>query len=284
MIPRASIIVGGINVAANPHPAGTYLRLIRHVVDRSVWLGGSDYATITAPTSTTTTPGDIYHGRICVWTEIDKSGDWLDKKTKQKVAETDKKSIVLPEDKAPNARFFLYAIDVSRHLLIYEMQNDVGQRFGGKRAERFFTGLFADLPDDFPSVDITLIPEEGTVDRILNMPKLRHLKIVVTRPNSEDLNDDFDRVYKKMEANHAATQVVEYAKQAKADRLTPDDDTRTLARIAAVNGYVEGKSRDTKLESTKEHPKQIPLRVSKDGSTLPHFLEAIRSFFTKPKE
>jgi len=246
------------------------------VANIEIPVGGSDYAKITPPFESATQP-DILHGRICVWTIIEKDSDWFNRSTNDKASESDKKKVIIPEDIAPNYRYFLYAFNVKSHKLIFEMRNEFRQSFGSRRAEKFFTQLFEHLPEGIETVDITLIPDEGSVDAILTLPKLRFLKIHVTRPNPEDLTDEFNAVMEKLNAQKARTFVQELYKAPRVESLIPDEETRTLAHVASTNGFVEGKSRDVQ-DSTKSHPKIIQVEVPKNGSALARFFSAFLHF------
>jgi hypothetical protein len=271
------IFVGAINITASPHGAGTYQRLIEFVAGKVVSLGGSDYGKLTAPKVLDSDPSQMI-GRICVYTEIDKTGDWFNKETNDKASDADKKSVILPDELAPNYRYFNYAIDLKRHLIIYEMLNEMRQSFGAKRAEKFFTLLFRDLPENYPLVDITLIPEEDSVERILSIPKLNRLKIFITRPNPEDLDDEYTEVMKTLSEENARSLTREIEKAPGADRLTPNSRTRKLAFVAAKNGYVEGSARGQAPDSTKSHAKRAEIEVGKDGSSILRFLSSFHIF------
>lgn len=160
----SSITVGAINITASPHNKDTYRLLIKNAAGRIIRLGGSDQAMLTEPNEDEH-DSTILHGRICVWAEIDKRGDWFNKKTHEKATESDKDSVVIPEEIAPNYRYFIYAIDLTRHLIIYEMKNEFRQTFGHARAAKFFSQLFKDEGEKGILIDTTVIPEEGTVNK-----------------------------------------------------------------------------------------------------------------------
>jgi len=119
--------------------------------------------------------------------------------------------------------------------------------------------------------------EEGSVEKILALPRLRHLKIVVTRPNPDDLADDYAAVMKRLADQKARTLTQELQKAPKGDRLIPDADTQSLAKIAGTNGYVEGVGKDAH-DSTKSHPKRRWIEVAKDGSSIVRFLTGFVHF------
>ena len=194
------ISVSALNLSASPHPEGVYRNLLRYAAGYEVALGGSDYAQITNPTYRSAEDHNVIHGRIGVWTPISKEADWYDRTTKDKATAEQKRLISIPDNIEPNYRYFYYAFDIKRHLLIFENRNSEGQTFSVSRCEKLFDILFDDLPEDAgaDSVAVSAIPETGTVETILSLPKLRHLKIVVTRPNAEDLSEEYQAIMDKM--------------------------------------------------------------------------------------
>jgi hypothetical protein len=103
------------------------------------------------------------------------------------------------------------------------------------------------------------------------------------RPNpGEDLHDEEAEILKRIEEEHAKSQMIEYIKAAGVPALTPTERTRRLALIAARNGTVQGEGKDesgTKLvESTNKHPKQVSYAVGPDSSAELQFLDRLRFF------
>jgi hypothetical protein len=60
------IIVGGLNVAASPHPPGIYERALNAVVDMPIAIGGHDMAKINKPSLRTVGSRKILFGQILV--------------------------------------------------------------------------------------------------------------------------------------------------------------------------------------------------------------------------
>jgi hypothetical protein len=275
------IVVGALNIAASPHPSGIYQRLFELSAETPIHLAGSDWAKIT---KVEPRGANVLFGRILVWTEIDKNASWLNT-TKNKEATADEKDkIAIPEDIRPNFKGFYFAINTANHLLLVEFRNEFGHSFGSKRAERFFSellNLFA-VTAGIDGVEVTAIPEDDSVDRILRMFSLRHLKIVLIKPNPDINTSDVNRVLNKLAENKARKQILELVKEARAPTLTPDEDTRKLAMIASTNGYVEGQGKDKDgrqlTESTKEHPKRVSYVVGDDQSSEVQFISRLTNF------
>lgn len=277
------IVVGAINVVATPHPSGVYVRILQKAADHEIRIWGRDYAKITRPEARKN-DDNIYCGRILVWTEITKDGPWLDKKKNDEASEEEKKKIQIPPQLEPNFRSFNYALNVSKHKIIIEYENDFRERFGPTRAEKLFSRLFSTeiLGADAPDVTVTVIPEEGLIERILGIPKLRRLEIYIERPNPDDLGDDAAQILGNLKDQGAKSQEIIYAKAPSIKSLKPSRETRTIANVAAQNGYVVGKGKDKHgnpiEESTKDHPKRVRLTLQKGQSALAKFLSSISLF------
>jgi hypothetical protein len=276
------ISVGALNIVASPHDRpGIYSELLSAVADKEIHVWGSDRAKITAPEPLVNHPGQLY-GRILVWAEIDTKGKWFNKQLNQEATERDMSAMELPPHIRPNFRSFYFVFIESIHRLVLEYRNEMGQSFGPKRAEMFFHNLFdTQLPLGSPTVDVTIIPADDTLDRIYAIPRLAKLQVFVKRPNPDDVASDADRILSRLEKQGARSQKLELVKDSNSITLTPDEDTRATAGVAAQNGYVSGEGKDNEgrriVESTKSHPKIEHLRVGEESS-FATFLTGLRSF------
>jgi hypothetical protein len=281
-MPRhAWIELGAINVSASPHPDGVYRQMLLAAANKDIEVFGDDFAKITEASERD--PG-IFIGRILVWTKIDKGGDWVNLQKNQKASEQDKSKIVLVPTIQPNYKSFQFAFIEKKHWLVVEYKNELRQRFSPKRAERFFRNLFSRdiLGEEFPDIEITVIPDEDSLARLLSIEHLRRLKIVIVRPNPDDMGDHAEEVLASMEQNGAGQYAVELAKARGISTLTPSPKTLNLAEIATTNGYVQGEGRngDTPVfESTKDHPQVYKIKVPAGSSFSAEFFSAIKSFF-----
>lgn len=260
------ITLGALNISADPHPEGIYRRFFAAAANRVVHLRGSDYAKITEPQDRGTDPPSFY-GRVLVWTEINKDGKWLNQKKNEEATPAEKAKIQIPEDIDPNFRSFNFVFVENAHRLVLEYENELGQHFGPKSADRVFSFLLSEkyFGDETPEVSITVVPSSEVLDRIYNIYRLRRFEIFVMRQNADDLTDEVGRVLDRLVKQGAKSQKLELAKRARIKTLKPDDDMKTLAEVATTNGYVagEGVDEDGKPvhESTEKHPKTVTLDV-----------------------
>lgn len=283
-MPTTQIEVAALNVVASPHPKGVYREILGSIANKEVTLWGSDRAKITEFLPMEDRQNLLY-GRILVWGEIDKDGKWLNK-TKNIEATPEEKQLIadsIPEDYEPNFRSFYAIFSEEKHRLVFETKNELGQHFAPSRAERMFQRLFdRHLPDSSSDVDVTAIPEDETLDNIFAIPKLRRLEIFLKRTNADDSSEDERRILRRMERESAGSFKTELVKAPKKKTLTPDNNTKSMAAVAAAgNGHVTGEGKDAKgkkvFESTKEHPKIRTIEVE-GTSSFAAFLSSLRFF------
>ncbi len=278
------IEVGALNIVASPHPDGVYRQVLRQVANKEVPLWGSDRAKITEFQEMEDRP-DLLYGRILVWSEIDPDGKWLNKVKNVEATVEEKKEIAeaIPQDYEPNFRSFYFLFVEGKHRLVFEVRNELGQHFAPSRAERLFERLFERyLPDDAPSMSVTAIPEDDTLEKIFAIPKLRYLEIFLKPPNPDDLDEAAERVLRRLNRESAGSRKVTLVKAPKKKTLTPDHETKTVAAVAAKgNGSVTGEGKDENnkavFESTEKHPKTRQLEVV-GKTSFATFLSSLRFF------
>jgi hypothetical protein len=264
-----TIEVAALNITASPHPPGIYVKILQAVAGREISLWGSDRAKITEPRGIEGRPDDFF-GEILIWAHIDTESPWINKDIDAEASPEDMQVVVdaLPENLEPNFRTFTYVLNQSSHVLVFECRNEERQRLSPQRARRLFGMLFErHLPEDMPGVDITVIPELESLEKIFSIKRLRKLDIFISRPNPDDIGEDFKRIMDGLLAEGARSQKIEKIKAAKEPTLKPSDETKRLAEIASTNGYVSGEGKDEAgakvFESTEDHPKIRRLDVLK---------------------
>jgi hypothetical protein len=276
MADTVTIVMGAINIAADPHPKGVYRAMFEAAADTPAKIWGSDWAKLTAPIDRESSPPSFY-GRILVWTEIDRDGKWLNQDEDREATPIEKKEIRIPETLDPNFRSFNFVFLESRHLLVLEYQNELGEHFGPQRAGKLFRKLFVkDEPEEGqPVVEVTIVPSTEALEMIFAIPRLREMEINVVRPNPDSLDEQEERILQKLLDQGAKEQTLILKKRAGVPNLQPDDETRMLAAVAANNGYVSGKGKDEDgkpvFESTRDHPKTVTAEVVGTSSIATFF-------------
>ncbi|MER9330054.1 DUF4747 family protein [Mesorhizobium sp. M0488] len=275
------VSVFSLNIAANPHDAGAYRGILARAARIIVQARGSDYARITDPRQNERYK-HILQGQILIWTEIDIEGPWIDLDKGEQIGPELKKTISIPPNARPNFRAFDFVFDEKTHQLYFETRNDLDQTVGATVVHRIFAGLLSVsvLGPDFPSVEVTLVPEKDAIEKIIALPRLSSLFIRVVRPNPDGASPEaVSRINAKLDALHAQKLETRIQKALEAERITLDAEYRELAEVGAENGVVKGEGRyadGTKVElSTRDQPKKIVVEMEKGDSFFARLLSTI---------
>lgn len=260
---------GILNVVASPHPPGTYERLISTASERRrVLFRGDQYGSISPPD---TRESGLLLGRLVIWTQIDESEPAVVIDQLREVDFEDLE-VSIPENLGFNCRVFLWAFRLSDHKLFIETKNEFGKTLSPRSVAKFFGRLFsqAELGQPFPYVEVTVIPEDDTVRRVLDVPNLKKILIHLNRPNPDDVNTDASRIMARLEAMGAKVQVTQLT-AIPGETLRLDEETRVTAEVAAFNGFVETKGSlggELIRRSTKEYPRMIRKTLNQIGTRL----------------
>jgi hypothetical protein len=284
-MPREQFVeVGALSLDANPHPPGVYVRLLRRAAGFLVKARASDYAKITEPKKSDRYE-HVYTGRILVWTEIDIKGAWIDLQSEEELARELKRQISIPEHARPNFRTFNYIFDDRKHLFYFETRNEFNQKLGPTTARRLIAQMLSHelLGFNEPEVEVSIVPDEGAVDRILALPGLRVLEMRVARPNADVSSPQArKRVFAELDKLHAQRMERRYVKSGGAETLTPTPEVRELAEVAADTGYLRGEGRDLndkRVElSTENDPRRWYVSMDAGGSFLSRLASKIKLF------
>jgi Domain of unknown function (DUF4747) len=278
---QRTIQICALNIAADPHSEGVYVRLLTRAADFIVNARASDYAKITRPQQSERIPR-FYTGRILLWTELDIQGRWLDLSNEDELTPEARRAISIPENARPNYRTFDYVLDNEDHRVYFEARNEFGQGLGPTVARTIFSRLLSQELQgaDAPEVEVTVVPDTRALERILELPGLRMLFIRVVRPNPDVSAEAVQRVLDRLDAEHAQREEITLVKTATAERLTPTDELLELAAVASENGLVRGEGRTDdghKLEVSTSHlPQRIYVPLDAGQNFLARLLAVFR--------
>lgn len=274
-----------LNIAANPHPKGVYEKILTKAALYPVNYWGSHYATVSKPIAG---KDGFFRGRIVCWVEIDKNEPAV---FKDKLEEVDFNDLNLdiPNNVGFNSRVFLYVFRESDHVLFFETLNDTGKRLSPRYAKKILELLTSPQVQgpESPLVEVTAIPEDDSLRRILSISKLTRLHIHLVRPNADDL--DVARVLERLEKQGARSEDKVLVAAPGDGGITPDDETKTEAEVAVFNGYVQGAGYDdegTRIDlSTKEYPRTIRKKVGEFGSSFAEIMSvAVETVLRSPRQ
>jgi Domain of unknown function (DUF4747) len=275
MITTRTIKISALNIAMHkPHSAQRYIELFKDAkkLNYLVRLGslhgvilGSLYGSKDGNTSSEIT-GEIYR-----FVKLDPSEPWFNVETSNVASEDEVGRINIPSYLLPHLQRIEFVFKPVEHELWFVSQ-DRKDRLGPQAAAKFFQSLFdrVVVTGKYSDVEVTALPDVETLDQMMSLPSLERITIELKRPNADDANADEARWLKRLERQNVRRQTTELV-AVKGDSIIPDDETRSLAVVAARNGNVSVVGRDGEgmrvEESTQARPLVIASHVDSEIET-----------------
>lgn len=274
MARESTIHIGVINIAMHsPHSAMRYVELFEALYQRRKIIGtrGTTGTLIGAlhPINRDN-PEQGLNGEFYQFIHLDPNEPWFDLDNNEEATQDEVNGIEIPEHLKPHLARFPFVFFPNGHRLYIQLKNK-HRSFGVQSAAKVMTALLADsYLSNFGQIEVTIQPDLDSVNTIFRIPTLHHLKIELVRPNPDDHDDAERRLLERLE-NQGASKMVVTLSAPRYQSLSPDVDTRTLATVAASNGYVYAVGRDdsnTKIElSTKQFPLTERFRYDSEVQT-----------------
>ncbi len=221
-----------------PHSPARYVELLKTAfrLHRAVNLRGDFKGMIGACSAR----DDAVNGQMYKFFNLDMDSPWFDISRRQQAEEDDLAQISIPENLKPHHQSFDFILFPRQHKLAY-VSSDASESLSPATAKKLLDRVFADheLVRRFGEVFVTVEPRREQLQRILDMPRLKRLRIEISPPNPDDLDDAEQDLLKRMENERAKKMVVELG-SSHPKGLAPDKAHKTLARIAQSNGKVVG--------------------------------------------
>ncbi|EHD12925.1 hypothetical protein CIN_21710 [Commensalibacter intestini A911] len=270
-----------VNIAATPHPDGVYFKLFETAAGKRVEYAsnGEKLARFSQP-KVIQEHKSFFEGHLLTWTEVSKNKDWVDLNSEKLLDDTEKNSKLkmidsISKDYGLSAYRFNYVFNTQDHKLYIERKNSQQKVIMPNQIKSILKKLMSfEMQDkNAPAVEITIIPENGVVDNILELSGLNKLSIGIVKPNPDATSDDVrEKVLARLNDQNAHKAEYILFKDQKEDRLTPDQETKNLAIVAAEDGFVRGEGVDnngvkTKL-STEDKPKIIQFENNPNETLL----------------
>lgn len=210
-------------------------------------------------------------GEIYRFVKLDPSEPWFNTETREAATEDDVGGIKIPAHLLPHLQRVEFVFKPDVHELWFISQ-DRKDRLGPQTAVKFFQRLFDPIVQSgkYPTIEVTAIPDTDTLEEMLSLPKVEKIVIELTRPNADDAAGEETKWLKKL-AKQNARKITTELVAVTGESISPDEETRALAAVAARNGNVSVIGRDASGkrvdESTKSRPLMIPLQVDSDIET-----------------
>lgn len=269
----ASVTVAAANIVAETHTPETYVNIITRASNLQIKV--PFYGQRVAKLGKVFETAHGFLTSLNTYIQLDINESWYDDTANDALSDTGHLLSLLPRGLHPSFRRSNMLLDANSHMLFFEVKNVYGQTFSPRDVARALSFIFAskEIADEFGSISITIDPTDDAVERIIHLDHLSRLKIRLKRPNPDDHEDDEAFYDRKLGDNKAQVMETILIKERKAESLQPDSEIQRMARVAARNGFVEGKGLDesgvTVVESTRSHPKMRKTQLGDDLSISP---------------
>lgn len=182
-------------------------------------------------------------GVFSKYTEIDLDGDWFDLEDFDAARPEKLDEINIPENLRPNLASFYFQLSPELHVIAfssYASSKSLSTRSVGK----YFAEALSSpkILEKFGIVESDVVQSYSEVERILNLPKLKELSIVISRPNSDDVGEGLAEIIERRLREQNADTYQETLQAKGSNEIKPDERTQKLAQVAAENGHVRAKA------------------------------------------
>ncbi|WP_407522033.1 DUF4747 family protein [Methylobacterium oryzisoli] len=285
----ATVEFHALNISATPHPRGAYRKLFEGLAGKRVKYYGEKIAAFSKPSDT---KDGVFWGYIFSWTEIDKNQPVIDTILLQKPDEEKLADIIIPENIGFNWQSFIYVFVEERHLLVFESRNAESRTLAPSNAEKIFRTIFQTnsivyvLIDGYPlyHVEVDLVVEKNTLDKIFSIPRISQLEIQIGRPNPDDNSIDADRIIERLERINARAEIIRYRVSDSKEGLKPDETMREQGAAALRHGFVEAKGENEGgqiILSSKQYPKSHKAYADPHSTTIDTAIQIAKRIFAR---
>ena len=271
MARHRTIQICGLNIAMHqPHDPESYMLLFRraqssqhrfkqgelHVLMLGSW----------SPATIEDSNAGLLSGYIYRFVRIDPREPWFNIETNQPATDQEMGEINIPERLMAHLQTIPFVFNSRSHRLWY-IAKDKDSSLGPKNAEKFFESILTKTAaqNRMPPVEVTAIPAEDSLDAIFQMHQLTRLVIDLKRPNPDDAAS-ISRVFLEQLATQNVQRQMTVMTASHGQSILPNEATKTLAEVAALNGDVRGEGRDALglplTEATSERPLKRAERVN----------------------
>lgn len=228
----------------------------------------------------------LIFGYFYSFVQIDPRDPWFNVKDKRPADEAEVGQVNIPEGLKPNLKSVPYIFDVKKHQLAFVVEGPdggVSANLVHKLLENLTSGVT--VVDRFGQVDLTIMTDRGEIEAMLNWPVIRRLEVVLERPNGTDYEDELE-VVKRFKKLGISREERTYVKADGATSITPDETMKTVAHIAANNGFVlvKGKNPQGKSDAAKSQQFPMVMRTQyspKEQTLIGAFVDFVRDKISK---
>jgi len=207
-------------------------------------------------------------GVFSKYSEIDIDGTWFDLEDFGPAGADKVDEVSIPENLRPNLSSFYFELDEESHVLTYESYSE-SKGLSARLIEKYFGAALkhSSISNVFGRVEADVVKSYSEVERIIGLTYLKELKIVIRRPNPDDVSGTLAAQIEERLSEQNGEEYVEIIRSKDEDGLKPNERSQKLAIVGAENGVVSGKSIVNGVQvdhTTEEKPEKIVDTYNKD--------------------
>lgn len=251
--------LGVVNITIHPHTANDYVDLLNLSAKvGAVQIRGTTYAELKHPEFV----DDFLYAEIYKYTDIDKSSSWYNKSSEKLATPEEVDAIAIPDNLAPNAGKFSVYFYPRKHLIFYQSYYQ-NQKLSPNQVVTVFENLFSHhkIKSKYGIVNVTHVPEKKKVEELISNTQKETLQFELTRPNPDSLEEVEREIMERMNNRNVAVHRQEY-KSIDNTFIEMDEDMKTLARVAAKNGKVTSRVKESNGAKTILSTQAFPFTVT----------------------
>lgn len=141
-----------------------------------------------------------------------------------------------------------------------------------------------EIVKNFGRVEVDLVKSYNEVDKILPLPNLKEIRLVIRRPNSDDIGSSLAQIIEQRLREKNGDEYEELIRSKDSGSLHPNERTCRLATVAAENGLVKAKSIVNGVlteQDTSDTPLTEVTTYEADQSELAVFLNLVSNLFDR---
>ena len=183
-------------------------------------------------------------GSLYRFTNINPDDPWFDIDEHKEADATDVAELKIPKKLKPNLKEYPYLFDIKKHKFFFKS----GGHDGGispSLVQRMLQNLIGrpNIVRRFGDVDLTVMTEQGVLQRLLKWPEIRQIELVLERPNPTDFDDD-QSFYERLRRRGLKKEVTTFVKASEEKTITPDKEMLKMFEIAVNNGKYTQKGKN----------------------------------------
>jgi Domain of unknown function (DUF4747) len=232
--------VGAINLRIPDTHTRDYQALLTRLAEmrRGVRVHGDSYVAIRLYV-----PSSDNLGLMAKYTEIDIDGDWFDLDDFDAATPERLSEISIPDTLRPNLAQFYFQLFPEDHLLVVSTYAE-SKGLSTRSILKYFKEAlsWSQIVAEFGKVEADIVQSFHAVEELLAMPQLKEVRVIIRRPNTDDLSKDLAAVIEARLREQNGDEYEEILRSKDSGDLEPNERTRQLGAVAAENGELKTKS------------------------------------------